>query len=57
MATKASPFNLSSKFLPVILLTLLVVAPELALPQTPFYQGKTITTVQGRDPGGTEICG
>ncbi len=23
------------------------------LPQTPFYQGKTITIIQGRDPGGT----
>jgi tripartite-type tricarboxylate transporter receptor subunit TctC len=27
------------------------VAP--ALPQTPFYHGKTITIIQGRDPGGT----
>jgi len=24
-----------------------------ALAQAPFYQGKTITVVQGRDPGGT----
>src|SRR5215813_11211636 len=53
MATKASSFNLSNKFLLVVLLTFLVIAPELALAQTPFYQGKTITIVQGRDPGGT----
>ena len=53
MATKASLFNLLSKFLLVLVLTLLVIAPELALAQTPFYQGKTITIVQGRDPGGT----
>ena len=53
MATKASSFNLSNKFLLVVLLTFSVIAPELALAQTPFYQGKTITIVQGRDPGGT----
>src|SRR5262245_40983010 len=53
MATKASSFNLSNKFLLVVVLTFLVIAPELALAQTPFYQGKTITIVQGRDPGGT----
>src|SRR5262249_25017263 len=53
MATKASSFNLSNKFFLVVLLTFLVIAPELALAQTPFYQGKTITIVQGRDPGGT----
>jgi tripartite-type tricarboxylate transporter receptor subunit TctC len=53
MVTRASPFNLSNKFLLLILLTFLVTAPELALAQTPFYQGKTITIVQGRDPGGT----
>lgn len=29
------------------------IAPGLSLAQTPFYQGKTITIVQGRDPGGT----
>lgn len=35
------------------LLGFLLVAPGPTLPQTPFYQGKTITVVQGRDPGGT----
>jgi len=53
MVTRASPFNLSNKFLLVILLTFLIISPELALAQTPFYQGKTVTIVQGRDPGGT----
>jgi tripartite-type tricarboxylate transporter receptor subunit TctC len=27
--------------------------PTFAYPQTPFFQGKTITIIQGRDPGGT----
>jgi tripartite-type tricarboxylate transporter receptor subunit TctC len=27
--------------------------PALVLSQAPFYQGKTITVIQGRDPGGT----
>lgn len=31
----------------------LAVSSAPALAQTPFYQGKTITIVQGRDPGGT----
>jgi tripartite-type tricarboxylate transporter receptor subunit TctC len=35
------------------LLTLLIIAPGLALAQTPFYEGKTLTIIQGRDPGGT----
>ena len=29
------------------------VLPDSAKSQTPFYQGKTITLIQGRDPGGT----
>jgi tripartite-type tricarboxylate transporter receptor subunit TctC len=53
MATRTSRFNISTEFLLVALLTLFIVSPELALSQTPFYQGKTITIVQGRDPGGT----
>ena len=28
-------------------------SPTLVFPQAPFYQGKTITVIQGRDPGGT----
>jgi tripartite-type tricarboxylate transporter receptor subunit TctC len=35
------------------LLTLLIIAPGLALAQKPFYEGKTLTIIQGRDPGGT----
>jgi tripartite-type tricarboxylate transporter receptor subunit TctC len=41
------------KFLLVFLLMLLIIAPGLALAQTPFYEGKTVTIIQGRDPGGT----
>jgi tripartite-type tricarboxylate transporter receptor subunit TctC len=45
------------KFSPIIkisavLASLLFICTP-ALPQTPFYQGKTVTIVQGRDPGGT----
>jgi tripartite-type tricarboxylate transporter receptor subunit TctC len=35
------------------LLVFFLVMPRSALTQTAFYQGKTITIVQGRDPGGT----
>ncbi|MGH7775309.1 MAG: hypothetical protein ACREQA_24035 [Candidatus Binatia bacterium] len=35
------------------LLTTLLFLPGDALSQTPFYQGKTITIIQGREPGGT----
>lgn len=37
-------------FLSVVTLWLL---PASGFPQTPFYQGKVITVIQGRDPGGT----
>lgn len=37
-------------FLSVVTLWLL---PASGFPQTPFYQGKTITVIQGREPGGT----
>jgi len=53
MATKTNRFNISTEFLLVALLVLFIICPGLALAQTPFYQGKTITIVQGRDPGGT----
>ena len=53
MATKTNRFNISAEFLLVALLVLFIICPGLALAQTPFYQGKTITIVQGRDPGGT----
>ncbi|MBM4259977.1 MAG: hypothetical protein FJ145_00875 [Deltaproteobacteria bacterium] len=34
-------------------LALFLSLPQSVVAQTPFYQGKTITIVQGRDPGGT----
>ncbi|MGH7775306.1 MAG: hypothetical protein ACREQA_24020 [Candidatus Binatia bacterium] len=37
----------------LVLGTLLLSFPGSAFSQTPFYQGKTITIIQGRDPGGT----
>src|SRR5436189_4861709 len=39
---------------PAALSTLLIFqfAPTLALPQAPFYQGKTITLIRGSTPGG-----
>ncbi len=49
MATKTNRFNISTEFL----LVLFILCPGLAWAQTQFYQGKTITIVQGRDPGGT----
>ncbi|MBI2365193.1 MAG: hypothetical protein HYV01_09350 [Deltaproteobacteria bacterium] len=45
--------KVSAKVFMIALLAFFVAAPQTALPQTPFYQGKTITIVQGRDPGGT----
>ena len=53
MATKTNRFNISTEFLLVALLVPFITCPGLALAQSPFYQGKTITIVQGRDPGGT----
>jgi tripartite-type tricarboxylate transporter receptor subunit TctC len=53
MATKPNLFRISTAFLPVALLVLIFRCPGLAWAQTPFYQGKTITIIQGRDPGGT----
>ncbi|MBI1997330.1 MAG: hypothetical protein HYS66_12795 [Deltaproteobacteria bacterium] len=45
--------KVSAKVFMIALLAFFVAGPQTALPQTPFYQGKTITIVQGRDPGGT----
>jgi tripartite-type tricarboxylate transporter receptor subunit TctC len=53
MATKTRQFNYSTEFLLVALLSLSLGSAGLALAQTPFFQGKTITIIQGRDPGGT----
>lgn len=41
------------RFLLFFLLSLLIIAPGVALAQKPFYEGKTLTIIQGRDPGGT----
>jgi tripartite-type tricarboxylate transporter receptor subunit TctC len=41
------------RFLLFFRLSLLIIAPGPALAQTPFYEGKTLTIIQGRDPGGT----
>jgi len=46
-------FKISSGVLLGGLLLFFLILPRSALTQTPFYQGKTITIVQGRDPGGT----
>jgi tripartite-type tricarboxylate transporter receptor subunit TctC len=43
--------NVSIEVAIAVLLVLVISGPSQA--QTPFYQGKTITIVQGRDPGGT----
>jgi len=53
METRNSFFNISLQVTIAALLVFCFVAPGLSLAQTPFYQGKTITIVQGRDPGGT----
>jgi tripartite-type tricarboxylate transporter receptor subunit TctC len=53
MQTRADNFNTSSVVLLAAPILLFVVAPGVAFAQTPYYQGKTITIVQGRDPGGT----
>jgi tripartite-type tricarboxylate transporter receptor subunit TctC len=53
MATKTRHLNIATELLTIALLFFFVVGSGLALAQTPFYQGKTITIVQGRDPGGT----
>lgn len=46
------PFKIVPQLL-IVFLSLPPLLPGLALAQTPFYQGKTITIIQGRQPGGT----
>ena len=53
MRNKPDRFNISKNFLLLTALLIFMVSPGLALAQSPFYQGKTVTIVQGRDPGGT----
>ena len=46
--------NIRKSWLTVFaVLGLIDLVPSLSYGQAPFYQGKTITIVQGRDPGGT----
>src|SRR3990170_7787205 len=51
MRAKESRFRLWTWQVLVVLLTF--VFPIFAFSQAPFYQGKTITMIHGRDPGGT----
>jgi len=53
MATKNYRFVFLTQYVPLALLVILNIFPSLGWAQTPFYQGKTITIIQGRDPGGT----
>lgn len=53
METKTAHFTVSVEATIAALLVFYFFATGLALAQTPFYQGKTLTIVQGRDPGGT----
>src|SRR5438445_689431 len=52
MKLKTGQVRALNKTLMVAFLVSFLVAPEAALPQTPFYHGKTVTIIQGRDPGG-----
>ena len=51
MESKRGNFGLSTRLILAALLTYL--QPGELFGQTPFFQGKTVTIVQGRDPGGT----
>ena len=53
MATETRPSRAPMGFLLPVLFAILVICPGIALAQAPYYQGKTLTIVQGRDPGGT----
>ncbi len=51
MKLKTGQVRALNKTLMVAFLVSFLVAPEAALPQTPFYQGKTLTIIQGRPNG------
>ncbi|HET8562727.1 MAG TPA: hypothetical protein VFM35_02520, partial [Candidatus Binatia bacterium] len=53
MKLTKQPFCLSEGLFLVCLLTYSLLLPDNLFSQTPFFQGKTITIIQGRDPGGT----
>lgn len=47
------PYTVMSPFVVASLMMGIVCFPGFALPQTPYFQGKTITIVRGGEPGGT----
>jgi tripartite-type tricarboxylate transporter receptor subunit TctC len=47
------PYTVRSPFVVASLMIGIVCFPGFALPQTPYFQGKTITIVRGGEPGGT----
>lgn len=53
MATKSDRGNVSIEIMTAFLMLFFLVAPRAALSQSPFYQGKTITILQGTAPGGS----
>jgi tripartite-type tricarboxylate transporter receptor subunit TctC len=53
METKTGHLKISAEVQIVALLAIVLFSPASALPQTSFFQGKTVTIIQGRDPGGT----
>jgi len=53
MATKSDRGNVSIEVMMAFLLLFFLVAPRAALSQSRFYQGKTITILQGTAPGGS----
>jgi tripartite-type tricarboxylate transporter receptor subunit TctC len=53
METRTGHFNVSIELMIAAIVACCLVAPGPSLAQAPFYQGKTITIIQGRDPGGT----
>jgi tripartite-type tricarboxylate transporter receptor subunit TctC len=53
MVTNKGRFAVAIEFFLFALLIFLLALPRVASAQTPFYQGQTITIIQGRGPGGT----
>lgn len=53
MATKAHRVKSSIAKCSGAAITLFLLLPGLTHAEAPFYQGKTVTIIQGRDPGGT----
>jgi tripartite-type tricarboxylate transporter receptor subunit TctC len=53
MKCKKNNFGLSAALFLATLFFCFVTLPQELFPQSSFFQGKTITIIQGRDPGGT----